>query len=100
MGTLCVSVPCMFNPDVKADEGRAKGGFREWAEELVAGSRLWWDRMPGPRGLGCNDRDVVPTGRRCDAGTGRPICATRLDLHTEQWAPAPDLVKLEPLNEP
>ena len=37
---------------------------------------------------------------RGGAGTGRPICASRLDLATEPWAPVPDLVKLEPLNEP
>jgi hypothetical protein len=90
----------MFNPDVKPDEGRAKGGFREWAEELVGGSRLWRDCTSRSQGLDCNDQDVVPTGRRCDAGTGRPISDPRLDLHRKQWAPVPDLVKLEPLTEP
>jgi hypothetical protein len=96
-GPLCA---CMFNPMVKPNEDKANGGFREWAEELVGGSRRWRDCMPGPRGLGCNHRDVAPTGRRGDAGTGRPISAPRLDLRTEPWAPVPDLVKLEPLNEP
>jgi hypothetical protein len=90
----------MFNSMVKPNEGKANGGFREWAEELVGGSRRWRDCTPRPQGLGCNDRDIAPTGRRGDAGTGRPISDPRLDLRTEPWAPVPDLVKLEPLNEP
>ena len=90
----------MFNADVKTDENGAKGGFREWAEELVGGSRLWRDCRLGPRGLGCADRNVGPTGRRGDAGTGRPISELRLDLDRKQWAPVPDLVELEPLKEP
>jgi hypothetical protein len=90
----------MFNPVVTTDEGKASGGFREWAEELVGGSRHWRDCQPGLRRLGCNDRDVAPTGRRGDAGTGRPIRNWRLDLAPEPRAPVPDLVKLEPLKEP
>ena len=90
----------MFNPMVKPDEDKANGGFREWAEELVGGSRRWRDCTPSLRGLGWQDRDVAPTGRRSDAGTGRPIRAPRRDLHTEPWAPVPDLVKLAPLTEP
>ncbi len=90
----------MFNPMLNPDEGRAKGGFREWAIKLVGGSRLWRTCTSGSEGLGCNDRDATPTGRWGGAGTGRPISAPRLDLHTEPWAPVPDLVKLEPLTEP
>ena len=90
----------MFDAMVEAKKDGAKGGFREWAEELVGGSRLWRDCRPGPQGLGWQDRDAAPTGRRCGAGIGRPIRAQRLDLDTELWAPIPDLVKLEPLIEP
>ena len=68
--------------------------------KLVGGSRVWRDCQPGPRGLGCANRDVVPTGRRGDAGTGRPFGSPRLDLVAKPWAPVPDLVKLEPLTEP
>lgn len=90
----------MFNPVVETEEGKANGGFREWAEELVGGSRRWRDCNPDLGRLGCKDRDVAATGRRGDAGTGRPIRDPRLDLRTEPRAPVPDLVKLEPLSEP
>ena len=91
---------CMFNPMIEQAEGRAKGGFREWAIRLVGGSRLGRDCLPGPRGLGRNHWDAATTGRRCGAGTGRPIWVMRLDFATKPWAPVPDLVKLEPLTEP
>ena len=85
---------------VKTKKGRAKGGFREWAIKLVGGSRLWREHSLAVEVV------VVPTGmsRRPaswrDTGGEKPICAMRLDLHTEPWAPPPDLVKLEPLTEP
>src|SRR5687767_8948790 len=86
VGALCA---CMFDPMLKPDEDEANGGFREWAEELVGGSRRWRDCRPKPRRLSLHDRDVVPTGRRYDAGTGKPICVLRHDLVTEPWAPVP-----------
>jgi hypothetical protein len=85
---------------VEVSEGKAEGGFREWAEVLVAGSRLRRGCRTEPKGLGWAIRDAAATGRRRGAGTGRPIRARRLDLVTEQWAPVPDLAKLEPLTEP
>ena len=93
-------IACMFNPMLELARGKAEGGFREWALQLVGGSRLRRSCTPGLEGLGCKDRDVMPTGRRHGAGPGRPIGLLRLDLLTKPWAPGPDLVKLEPLTEP
>ena len=84
---------------VKTTTGRAKGGFREWAIKLVGGSRRWREHCLTVEVV------VVPTGMSRwpaswrDTGGEKPICEPRLDLHPEQWAPPPDLVKLEPLTE-
>ena len=48
----------------------------------------------------CSHQDDDAAGRRVVDKTVRPICALRLDLVAEQWAPVLFLVNLEPLNEP
>ena len=73
-------------------DGERPGG----AEETSAGDALW----DAPDEEETRDDDRWCRGDWGDAGTGRPISAPRLDLRTEPWAPVPDLVKLEPLNEP
>ncbi len=89
----------MFNA-MTSDKGSAAGGFRDWALRLVGGSRLRRGCSGAPERLLCTHQDVGAAGRRPDDKTGRPICAQRLDLEQEHWAPVLCLVKLEPLNEP
>jgi hypothetical protein len=85
--------------EAKKDEN-AGAGLREWATSSSEQSGFGAVARHSHVGCAARHQDAGTAGRRARGRTGRPVCARRLDLVTEQWAAVLRLVKLEPLNEP